>query len=95
MTKPPDSALMLYLSVGDTRSAQEAGIQFARNLAGAQRAVLLLALAEQCDLLHRAVLDTGFSAEQARHAVEHFEAAALIEQMRIARAMTAGASGTA
>ena len=95
MTEPPDDGPMVHLTVDDAATAQTAGVEFARNLAGAPRAVLLLALGEQCDLIRRAITDAGFSEEQARGAAEHFEAAALAEWTRLVGAMASDVTGTA
>ena len=95
MTEPPETGLMVHLAVDDTQTAQQAGAKFARDLAGAHGADFMLALGEQGDLIHRAITDAGFSAEQAQLAAEHFEVAAREEWTRLAGAMAADASGTA
>ena len=95
MTEPPDDGLMVHLTVDDARTAQEAGAKFARDLAGAHGADFMLALAEQCDLIRRAITDAGFTVEQAQLAAGHFEVAAREEWARLAGTMTASAWGTA
>lgn len=96
MTEPPDDGeLMVRLAVDDAATAQTAGVRFARDLTGARRGDFLLALAEQCDLICRAITDAGFSTDQAQDAAEHFKTSALVEWARIARAMTDDVSGTA
>lgn len=95
MTELHDDGLMVRLAVDDARTAQDAGAKFARDLAGAHGADFLLALTEQAGLIRRAILDAGFSAEQAQLAAGHFEMAAREEWTRLAGAATAGAWGTA
>ena len=95
MTEPLDDGPVLHLAVGDARTVQQAGVQFARDLAGAGRADFMLALAEQADLIRRAIVDAGFNNDQAQNAAEVFELAALIEWERLARAMASDTSGTA
>ena len=86
---------MMHLVVDDARTAQQAGTEFARALAGAGGTDFMLALSEQGDVVRRAIVDAGFSTEQAQLAAEHFEAAARAEWTRIASAATTDAWGTA
>jgi len=78
--------MMVHLAVDDARTAQKAGVKFARDLAGAVSADFMMALAEQEDMISRAIMRAGFSAEQARLAAEHFEMAARAEWERITAA---------
>ncbi len=84
ITELHESDMPAHLAVDDARTAQDAGAKFARALAGAHPADFALALAEQDELIRRAIVDAGFSAEQARLAAAHFEAAAWDEWERIA-----------
>ena len=95
MIKPSETGPTMRLAVDDAATAQAAGVRFARDLAGAHGGDFLLAVGEQRDLIHRAILDAGFSAEQAHGATEHFEVAALVEWTRLTKAMTGDVSGTA
>lgn len=87
--------MLVRLAVDDARTAQDAGAGFARALAGAYPVDFMVALAEQEDLVRRAILEAGFTAEQARLAAEHFEVAALAEWKRVALTATTDAWGTA
>ena len=95
MTETSDDGPMVRLAVDEAATAQTAGVRFARDLAGARAADFMLALAEQADLIRRAIMDAGFSTEQAQNAAEVFELAALVEWARLVRAMTGDVSGTA
>ena len=95
MSELHDGDLMIRLAVDDATTAQEAGAKFARDLAGAVSADFMLALGEQGDLVRRAILEAGFSDEQAQLAAGHFEVAAREEWAWLAGAATAGAWGTA
>lgn len=68
-----------HLAVDDARTAQDAGARFALALADVGSADFMVALAEQLDLIRRAITDAGFSANRAQLAAEHFEAAARAE----------------
>ncbi len=76
--------LQVLLTVDDARTAERAGCKFARTLAGADPADYVLALAEQEHLVERAIMDAGYSVEQARLAAGHFGTAARDEWQRIA-----------
>lgn len=68
--------LQVCLTVDDARTAQAAGVTFARTLSGAHLADFTLALAEQKLLIERAIVEAGYSAEQARLTAWHFAVAA-------------------
>ena len=95
MTEPPGDEMMVHLTVDDARTAQQAGAKFARDLAGAHENDFAPALAEQSNLIRRAIVDAGFSDEQAKLAAEHFEVAACEEWVRLASAMMPNTWGTA
>ncbi len=95
MTAPHEDDMLARLAVDDARTAQDAGARFARALAGASSAAFMVALAEQKDLIRRTITDAGFSAEQARLAVEHFETAAKVEWEQIADVSGAATYGQA
>ena len=78
--------MMVHLAVDDARTAQKAGLKFARDLAGAVSADLTMALAKQVDMSRRANMRAGFTAEQAQLAAERFETAARAEWERITAA---------
>ncbi len=84
MTIPADDDLSVSLAADDARNAQAAGIKFARSLVSVYSADFALALAEQEELIRRAILEAGHNAEQAQLAAAHFEAAAQDEWQRIA-----------
>lgn len=88
-----DGDMLAHLAVDDARTAQDAGAKFARILAGIGSVDFMVALAEQGDLIRRAITDAGFSAEQARLAAEHFEVAARDEWTRVADASGTTADG--
>jgi len=85
-TKPRGDDPHVYLTVDDARAAQVAGAKFAGALAGAHSAEFALALAEQADLIERAITDAGHTTGQAELAAGRFEAAAWDEWERIAAA---------
>ena len=87
--------MMVHLAVDDAHTAQAAGVRFAHTLAGDCSADFTLALAEQTDLIERAIADAGFSEQQARLAAGHFEVAARDAWQRIASSGGSGAWGTA
>ena len=68
--------LQVRLAVDDARTAQAAGVTFARRLSSAHSADFALALTEQELLVERAIVEAGHSAEQARLAARRFAAAA-------------------
>lgn len=78
--------LLVRLATDDSRTAQDAGARFARTLADLGSADFMTALAEQQDAIQRAIVEAGFSAEQAWLATEHFGDAALDERTRVADA---------
>ncbi len=84
MTILADDDLYVRLAADDARTAQAAGVKFARSLVGAYSADFALALAEQEELIQRAIMEAGCNAEQARLAAGYFEAAAQDEWQRIA-----------
>ena len=55
MTELPDDGPMVRLAVDDASTAQTAGVRFARDMVGARAADFMLAVAEQADLIRRAV----------------------------------------
>lgn len=83
MIEPHEEDMMVHLTVDDAHTAQAAGIKFARTLAGACSQDFALALAEQAGLIERAIVDAGFSSEQAEIVAEYFEVAARDEWRRI------------
>ena len=95
MTEPPEKDLHVHLAVDDARTAQAAGAKFAHALVGAHSGDFALTLAEQEELIERAIADAGFSAEQARLAAGPFAAAARDERQRIVDASGAFFLGTA
>ena len=86
MTDLREEDMLVRLAVDDALTAQAAGTKFARDLGGAVSTDFTAALAEQEELIQRAITDAGFTAEQARLAAEHFEVAARAEWERIAAA---------
>ena len=65
------------------RPAPLAGCKFARTLAGTDPVNYALALAEQEELIRRAITAAGYSTAQAQLAAAHFEEAAWDEWQRI------------
>ena len=90
-----EDAMMVRLAVDDAQTAQQAGAKFARNLAGVMPCDFMLTLGERGSLIRRAILDAGFSTEQAQLAAGRFEVAAREEWARLASAMASDMSGTA
>jgi hypothetical protein len=95
MIGPREDDLFVHLTVDDAGTAQVAGMTFARTLAGAHPEDFALALAEQEELIQRAITDAGYRPEQAQLAAGHFEVAAREEWRRIADAGGGGSSGRA
>lgn len=90
----PDE-LQVRLTVGDARTAQAAGVTFARRLFGAHSSDFAWALAEQEHLVERAIVEAGHSSEQAQLATGHFGVGARDEWARLASAGSAGTTGHA
>jgi hypothetical protein len=99
MADPGETAwldeLQIRLTVDDARTAQVAGVTFARRLFGAHSGDFTLALAEQKLLVEHAIVETGHSAEQARLTGWHFAVAACDEWTRLAGANDSHLRGTA
>ncbi len=95
MTILADNDLYVRLAADDARTAQAAGVKFARSLVGAYSTDFALALAEQEELIHRAIMDAGYNAEQAHLAAGCFGAAAQDQWERIATAGGSAAWGEA
>ena len=95
MIRPREEDMLVHVTVDDAGTAREAGARFARALAGAVSADFMAALAEQEDLVRRAIVDAGFTAGQAGLAAERFETAARAEWARIADAGGARTGGRA
>ena len=95
MTAASADDFHVHLTVDDARTAQTAGVTFARRLAGANPADFALALAEQELLVERAIVEAGHSVEQAQLAAGHFGAAARDEWERIIGGSEHGAQGQA
>ena len=91
MTIDPHEDLHVHLAVDDAKTAQAAGATFAHMLAGAATDAFMLVLAEQEELIRRAIMAAGYTAEQEELAVGYFGAAARKEWQRIA---DAGGSST-
>ncbi len=83
MTEPHEENLFVHITVDDAKLAEAAGIKFAHTLAGANPHDFALALAEQEHMIQRAIIEAGYSAEQAALAAGHFEVAAQDEWRRI------------
>lgn len=83
MTEQADCP-MVRLDPEDARTAQTAGVDFARNLAGAPPEWFLLALGEQEQIIRTGIERAGYSARNARLAAEAFDVGARGEWQRIA-----------
>ncbi len=90
-----DDGPLIHLAPDDVETAQGAGVQFARALAGAPTVAFMAALGEQEEILRQTVERAGFSAPVARAAAAAFEVGANLEWGRIAPATVQGAVGTA
>lgn len=75
---------MVHLAPDDVRTAQTAGVEFARSLAGAPSAWFMLALREQEDLIRSAIRQAGYPDRNARLAANAFDVGARVEWQRIA-----------
>ena len=69
MTELPADDLQVCLRVDDARTAQAAGARFTRTLADADSEDIAAALWEQEHLVERAIIDAGYSSEQAKLAL--------------------------
>ncbi len=87
--------LRVYLTPDDVESAQVAGVQFARALAGAPSAAFMIALGEQEQIVRLVITDAGYSGDVARMAADSFEVGAKLEWRRISSTLHVGAHGTA
>lgn len=86
-----DDDLQCVLLPGDASSAERAGAEFARALAGAPSAAFAWALDEQQDLVRQAVRRAGFSLSTARRSAESFCHGAQAEWARLAAQVSAPA----
>ena len=94
-TTGPDDGPMIHLAPDDVETAQAAGVQFARALAGAPTIAFMAALDEQEQILRQAVECAGFATSIARAAAAAFEVGARLEWGPIAPATVQGAIGLA
>ena len=90
-----ETDLQVYLTPDDVESAQVAGVQFARALAGAPAAAFMIALCEQEQIVRLVISEAGFSGDVARMAADSFEVGAKLEWRRITSAVHMGAHGNA
>ncbi len=95
MSQLRDDDLQVYLTPDDVESAQVAGVQFARALAGAPSAAFMIALGEQEQIVRLVIADAGFSGDVARMAADSFEVGAKLEWQRINNASSALVYGRA
>ena len=95
MSQLRDDDLQVYLTPDDAESAQVAGIQFARALAGAPAAAFMIALGEQEQIVRLVITDAGFSGDVARMAAGSFETGAKLEWQRLSSSIHVGAHGSA
>ena len=95
MFQPYEDALQVRLVPEDVETAQTAGVQFARALAGAPTTAFLVALGEQEKLVRRAVVEAGLGKRVARTAADVFEVGARLEWQRLAPAALQGVVGLA
>ncbi len=95
MIEALDGDLQVYLTPDDVESAQVAGVQFARALAGAPGAAFMIALGEQEQIVRLVIAEAGFSGDVARMAADSFEVGAKLEWRRITSAVHMGAHGNA
>lgn len=95
MIQPSDDDLQVRLTPDDVESAQVAGVQFARALAGAPAVAFMLALEEQQRIVCCVIREAGFDGDVARRAAESFEAGAKLEWQRLSLSLQTGAHGHA
>ena len=91
----PGDEPLIHLAPDDVETAQVAGVQFARALAGAPTMAFMAALGEQEHVLRQAVERAGFATPIARAAADAFTVGARLEWNRIAPATVQGAVGLA
>ena len=87
--------LVIRVRPGDARSTENAGVEYARALAGIPTDAFLEALAEHGGLIRLWAEDAGFGAYLAQCAAREFREAAEAEWQRIADAGRSGAWGRA
>ncbi len=95
MIEAIDDDLQVYLTPDDVESAQVAGVQFARALAGAPAAAFMIALGEQEQIVRLVIAEAGFSGDVARMAADSFEVGAKLEWQRLSSSIHVGAHGSA
>ncbi len=95
MIEAVDDDLQVYLTPDDVESAQVAGVQFARALAGAPSAAFMIALGEQEQIVRLVIAEAGFSGDVARMAADSFEVGAKLEWQRLSFSIHVGAHGNA
>ncbi len=87
--------LQVYLTPDDMESAQVAGVQFARVLAGAPAAAFMIALEEQERMVRSVITEAGFASDVARIAADSFETGAKLEWQRLSASLHLGTHGNA
>ncbi len=90
-----ENDLQVYLTPDDLESAQVAGVQFARTLAGAPSVEFMIALEEQEQIVRSVITDAGFCNDVVRDAADSFEAGAKLEWQRLSSSLPAGLHGNA
>jgi hypothetical protein len=83
MTYEQHDEPLVRLDPQDARTAQVAGVEFARTLAGAPSAWFALALDEQQTIIRTGIQRAGYSARNAQLAASAFDAGARVEWRRI------------
>lgn len=95
MIQPSEDHFQVRLTPDDVETAQVAGVQFARALAGAPAVAFMLALGEQERIVCRVIMEAGFGGDVARRAAESFGAGAKLEWQRLSSSLQAGTHGHA
>ena len=90
-----EGELQLNLTPEDVESAQVAGVQFARTLAGAPTGAFMDALGEQEQIVRLVIAEAGFSGDIAGKAADSFEAGAMLEWQRLSISLQVGVRGHA
>ncbi len=95
MIEVREDDLQVCLTPDDVESAQVAGVQFARALAGAPAAAFMMALGEQEQIVRLVIAEAGFGSDVARVTADSFEVGAKLEWQRLSSAVHIGAHGNA
>ena len=87
--------LRVWLTPDEWDTVQVAGVRFARTLAGAADKAFVMALGEQQNLMHDAMVEAGVTARNAQLTASAFETGAWLEWERVSSLLLREVAGNA